>query len=165
MLEIATRGGAAVLGRGAELGSIEAGKRADLAVWDVSGLEAAGAWDPVAALVLCGPFAVRDLVVEGRPVVLNGRLAGVDLGASSSERGRGWRGFSADRRRRGFRWTPRVGFVIGLAAAATPPIRRSSVVEQLTVNQLVVGSNPTAGAKIQNEINELGGRESARLSR
>ena len=62
------------------LGSIEVGKRADLALWDVSGLEAAGAWDPVAALVLCGPFAVRDLVVEGRPVVLNGRLAGVDLG-------------------------------------------------------------------------------------
>ena len=74
-LEIATRGGAAVLGRGAELGCIEPGKRADLAIWDVSGLEAAGAWDPVAALVLCGPFAVRDLVVEGRRVVAEGRLA------------------------------------------------------------------------------------------
>jgi cytosine/adenosine deaminase-related metal-dependent hydrolase len=79
-LEIATRGGAAVLGRLPELGSIEAGKRADLAVWDVSGLEAAGAWDPVAALVLCGPFAVRDLLVEGRPVVRGGTLTGVELG-------------------------------------------------------------------------------------
>ena len=68
-LEIATRGGAEVLGRGAELGSIEPGKRADLAIWDVSGLGAAGAWDPVAALVLCGPFQVRDLLVEGRRVV------------------------------------------------------------------------------------------------
>jgi cytosine/adenosine deaminase-related metal-dependent hydrolase len=77
-LEIATRGGAEVLGRGAELGSIEPGKRADLAIWDVAGLEAAGAWDPVAALVLCGPFQVRDLLVEGRPVVRGGRLAGVD---------------------------------------------------------------------------------------
>ena len=38
-LEIATLGGATVLGRGAELGSIEPGKRADLAIWDVSGLE------------------------------------------------------------------------------------------------------------------------------
>ena len=65
-LEIATRGGASVLGRLDALGSIEPGKRADLAIWDVTGLEAAGAWDPVAALVLCGPFPVRDLVVEGR---------------------------------------------------------------------------------------------------
>jgi cytosine/adenosine deaminase-related metal-dependent hydrolase len=80
-LEIATRGGAEVLGRLDALGSIEAGKRADLAVWDVSGLEAAGAWDPVAALVLCGPFPVRDLVVEGRLVVRGGVLAGVEMGA------------------------------------------------------------------------------------
>ena len=80
-LEIATLGGARVLGRGAELGAIEVGKRADLAVWDVSGLEAAGTWDPVAALVLCGPFQVRDLLVEGRHVVRDGRLTGLDLPA------------------------------------------------------------------------------------
>jgi cytosine/adenosine deaminase-related metal-dependent hydrolase len=80
-LEIATLGGAAVLGRAAELGSIEVGKRGDLAIWDVSGLAAAGAWDPVAALVLCGPFQVRDLVVEGRRVVREGQLAGVELEA------------------------------------------------------------------------------------
>ncbi len=78
-LEIATRGGAAVLGRGGELGSIEPGKRADLAIWDVSGLGAAGAWDPVAALLLCGPFQVRDLIVEGRRVVREGRLTGVEI--------------------------------------------------------------------------------------
>ena len=70
-----------MLGRGAELGSIEPGKRADLAIWDVSGLEAAGAWDPVAALMLCGPFQVRDLLVEGRRVVRDGRLAGVEVEA------------------------------------------------------------------------------------
>ena len=68
-----------MLGRGDELGSIEPGKRADLAVWDVSGLGAAGAWDPVAALVLCGPFQVRDLIVEGRRVVREGRLTGVEV--------------------------------------------------------------------------------------
>jgi cytosine/adenosine deaminase-related metal-dependent hydrolase len=78
-LEIATRGGAEVLGRGAELGSIEVGKRADIAIWDVSGLEAAGTWDPVAALVLSGPFRVRDLLVEGRRVVRDGQLVGLDL--------------------------------------------------------------------------------------
>lgn len=78
-LEVATRGGAEVLGRGAELGVIAPGRRADLAIWDVSGLGAAGAWDPVAALVLCGPFGVRDLIVEGRRVVTEGRLTGVEL--------------------------------------------------------------------------------------
>lgn len=78
-LEIATLGGAEVLGRGAELGAIDVGRRADLAIWDVSGLGAAGAWDPVAALVLCGPFGVRDLVVEGRQVVREGRLTGVEI--------------------------------------------------------------------------------------
>ena len=77
-LEIATRGGASVLGRN-DCGSLEAGKRADLAIWDVTGLEAAGSWDPVAALVLCGPFNVRDLVVEGNLVVRSGILAGVEL--------------------------------------------------------------------------------------
>ena len=84
-----------MLGRGAELGAIEPGKRADLAIWDVSGLEAAGAWDPVAALVLCGPFAVRDLVVEGRPVVREGRLAGVETRARWSS-GRRAAGGAAD---------------------------------------------------------------------
>jgi len=78
-LEIATIGGAAVLGRD-DCGALEVGKRADFAVWDVSGLEAAGSWDPVAALVLCGPFNVRDLIVEGRAVVREGHLTGVELG-------------------------------------------------------------------------------------
>ena len=77
-LEIATLGGARVLGRG-DCGSIETGKRADIAVWDVSGIEAAGAWDPVAALVLCGPTRVRDLFVEGRQVVRDGQVTTIDL--------------------------------------------------------------------------------------
>ena len=76
-LEIATLGGARVLGRD-DCGQLSAGQRADIAIWDVAGIEAAGAWDPVAALVLCGPFAVRDLLVEGRPVVRGGRLVTVE---------------------------------------------------------------------------------------
>lgn len=78
-LEIATRGGAEVLGR-PDCGQIAPGKRADIAVWDLSGIEAAGAWDPVAALLLAGPPRVRDLFVEGRRVVESGALATVDLG-------------------------------------------------------------------------------------
>ncbi|AZL60133.1 8-oxoguanine deaminase [Tabrizicola piscis] len=77
-LEIATLGGARVLGRD-DLGSIEVGKRADLAIWDVEGIEAAGAWDPVAALVLCGPTRVRGLIVEGREVVRDGQLVTLDM--------------------------------------------------------------------------------------
>ena len=78
-LEIATLGGARVLGRD-DLGSLEVGKRADLAIWDMTGIEAAGNRDPVAALVLCGPTRVRDLIVEGREVVRDGRMVTLDLG-------------------------------------------------------------------------------------
>lgn len=78
-LEIATLGGARNLGRD-DCGSLAVGKRADLAIWDMGGIAAAGSWDRVAALALCGPFAVRDLIVEGRVVVGDGALAGCDLG-------------------------------------------------------------------------------------
>ena len=77
-LEIATLGGAAVLGR-PDCGSLAPGKRADIAIWNLAGIEAAGAWDPVAALLLCGPLRVRDLIVEGRTVVREGHLTRVDL--------------------------------------------------------------------------------------
>ncbi|MDO8884847.1 8-oxoguanine deaminase [Pseudotabrizicola sp.] len=77
-LEIATLGGAQVLGRH-DCGSLSPGKRADVAIWDVSGVEAAGSWDPVAALVLCGPGRVRDLFVEGRRVVAEGQMVTIEL--------------------------------------------------------------------------------------
>jgi cytosine/adenosine deaminase-related metal-dependent hydrolase len=76
-LEIATRGGADVLGR-PDCGRLAVGKRADIAIWDVSGVESAGSWDP-AALILAGPVRVRDLLVEGRRVVREGQIATVDL--------------------------------------------------------------------------------------
>ncbi len=77
-LEIATRGGAEVLGRGGECGQIRKGYRADIAVWDVSGIESAGSWDP-AALLLAGPTRVKDLFVEGRQIVRDGGLVTIDL--------------------------------------------------------------------------------------
>jgi 8-oxoguanine deaminase len=86
-LEIATLGGAAVLNR-PDCGSLEVGKRADLAIWDVSGLEAAGAWDPVAALVLCGPFTARDVFVEGRGIVRDSRITGADMNAAYRKAGK-----------------------------------------------------------------------------
>jgi cytosine/adenosine deaminase-related metal-dependent hydrolase len=77
-LEIATLGGAQVLGRN-DLGAVMPGKRADLAVWNMRGVETAGSWDPVAALVLCGPTRVRHLLVEGRQVVRDGEMVTLDL--------------------------------------------------------------------------------------
>lgn len=77
-LRLATRGGAEVLGRGAECGQITPGFRADLAIWDMSRVEAAGSWD-TGALLLAGPAGVRDLIVDGRPVVRDGHLLTVDL--------------------------------------------------------------------------------------
>ncbi|MFU8881840.1 MAG: 8-oxoguanine deaminase [Rhodobacterales bacterium] len=76
-LEIATRGGADVLGR-PDCGRLSPGKRADIAIWDISGVESAGSWDP-AALLLAGPSRVRDLLVEGRRVIREGQVATVDL--------------------------------------------------------------------------------------
>jgi cytosine/adenosine deaminase-related metal-dependent hydrolase len=78
-MRIATRGGAEVLGRD-DCGIIAPGMRADLALWDISGIESAGSWDP-AAILLAGPTRVRDLWVEGRRVVRAGRVATVDLDA------------------------------------------------------------------------------------
>ncbi len=80
-LEIATLGGASVLGRD-DLGALTPGKRADFAVWPVTGIETSGAWDPVAALILCGPHRVRETYVEGRAVVRGGQVVTTDLGAA-----------------------------------------------------------------------------------
>ncbi len=76
-LEIATRGGADVLGR-PECGRIALGKRADIAIWDISGVETAGSWDP-AALVLAGPNKARHLIVQGKQIVSDYHLVTMDL--------------------------------------------------------------------------------------
>ncbi|MCK0149117.1 8-oxoguanine deaminase [Marivita sp. S6314] len=76
-LFIATRGGAEVLGRN-DCGQIAVGKRADIALWDVSGVESAGSWDP-AALLLAGPTRVRHLFVEGRHIVKDSQITTLDL--------------------------------------------------------------------------------------
>jgi cytosine/adenosine deaminase-related metal-dependent hydrolase len=76
-LRLGTRGGAAVLGRD-DIGSLEPGKRADIAVWRSDVLELAGADDPVAGLVLSGPHGVDRLYVGGACVVRGGHLVRAD---------------------------------------------------------------------------------------
>jgi cytosine/adenosine deaminase-related metal-dependent hydrolase len=72
-LEIATRGGAACLGRTGEIGELSVGACGDLAVWGLDGVRFAGALsDPVEAWLRCGPLAARHTVVGGRLVVEDG---------------------------------------------------------------------------------------------
>jgi 8-oxoguanine deaminase len=78
-LELATLGGAAVLGRD-DIGSLAPGKAADLVGFDLDCLEYAGALhDPLAALVFCTPRNVSLSIVNGATVVESGQLVGTDL--------------------------------------------------------------------------------------
>ncbi|QQB51232.1 8-oxoguanine deaminase [Delftia acidovorans] len=78
-LEIATLGGARVLGRD-DIGALAPGMSADFVAFDMSGVGYAGAGhDPVAALVFCTPTDVSTSVINGRVVVRDGHLLTADL--------------------------------------------------------------------------------------
>ena len=84
-LWLATGGSAGCLGRD-DVGSIEPGARADVALFGVDGLAHAGTdADPVAGLLMGGPQRVRHLLVEGALVVRDGRLATADEEAIARE--------------------------------------------------------------------------------
>jgi len=75
VLDIATRGGAACLGRPGELGSLTVGSAGDLVCWPQEGVRFAGALvDPVEAWLRCGPVSARHTVVAGRILVRDGAL-------------------------------------------------------------------------------------------
>ena len=78
-LELATRGGAEVLGR-TDIGSLEAGKCADFIALNMNDLSYAGAQhDPVSAVVFCHPKNVDYTYIHGKPVVEKGELVNLDL--------------------------------------------------------------------------------------
>ena len=76
VVEMGTRGGARCLGLD-DLGSVQVGMRADLAVWP--GDDLGDIADALTALVLGPDRRVRHLFVEGRAVVADGLLSGTDL--------------------------------------------------------------------------------------
>ncbi len=79
-LELATRGGAKVLGRN-DIGQLAPGMSADIALFDLNAVEMAGGdWDPLAALLFCGPVKAATVIVAGRAVVRDYRLTTIDLG-------------------------------------------------------------------------------------
>jgi cytosine/adenosine deaminase-related metal-dependent hydrolase len=77
-LELATLGGAAVLGWDDQIGSLEPGKLADVALWRVDTAAHAGIADPVVALVLGTPPPLELLLVQGRAVVRHDAMVALD---------------------------------------------------------------------------------------
>ncbi len=77
-LRLGTIGGARLLGRDADLGSLEVGKLADVVLWRLDTLGHEGIDDRVAALVLGPPGPVELLLVGGRSVVERGHLVTAD---------------------------------------------------------------------------------------
>lgn len=77
-LRWASEGSAACLGR-SDLGKIEPGREADLALFTLDDLRFSGAHDPLAALVLCGATRADRVMVAGRWRVIDGQPVGVDV--------------------------------------------------------------------------------------
>jgi cytosine/adenosine deaminase-related metal-dependent hydrolase len=83
-LYLGTMGGARNLGRQNEIGSLEPGKLADIALWRLDGLGHADIADPVAALVFGPPAPLKLLLVGGEPVVVDDALTNADERALAS---------------------------------------------------------------------------------
>jgi 8-oxoguanine deaminase len=77
-LRWANEGSAACLGR-PEIGRIAPGQQADLAMFRLDELRFSGAGDPLAALILCGASRAHRVMVQGRWLVEDGQIPGLDI--------------------------------------------------------------------------------------
>jgi 8-oxoguanine deaminase len=94
VLRWATAGSAKCLGRD-DLGTIAAGKQADLALYTLDELRFSGAGDPLAAVVLCGAHAADRVMVKGEWRVSGGVPLGVDVARLRHEHGAAAKAFAA----------------------------------------------------------------------
>ena len=78
-LAVATRGGAAVLGRD-DIGQLSPGFAADIAAFDCRGIDFAGAgWDLLAGLLFCGSAKTSYTIINGKVIVDQGQLVTMDM--------------------------------------------------------------------------------------
>jgi len=87
VLAMATMGGARVLGRQQDLGSLEVGKLADIALWRVDGVSGVDITDPVCALVFGTRSPLELLLVGGVPIVEHEQLVRADIGDLAARSG------------------------------------------------------------------------------
>jgi cytosine/adenosine deaminase-related metal-dependent hydrolase len=78
-LDMATRGGAALLGRD-DVGHLASGMCADFIAIKLDQLGLSGTQrDPLAALIMCGPFKVDYSFINGREIIGRGEFTSVDV--------------------------------------------------------------------------------------
>ena len=85
-LRWATEGSARCLGR-TDIGRIEEGRQADLAMFTLDELRFSGAGDPIAALVLCGAYKADRVMIGGTWRVEDGMPIGIDIQKLRAEHG------------------------------------------------------------------------------
>lgn len=93
-LRWATEGSARCLGR-TDIGRIEEGRQADLALFTLDELRFSGAGDPLAALVLCGAHRADRVMVAGNWRVIDGDPVGIDVARLRREHGEAAKAFLA----------------------------------------------------------------------
>ena len=93
VLRWATEGSARCLGR-EDIGKIEEGREADLALFTLDEARFSGAHDPLAALVLCGAHRADRVMIAGEWRAMGGRPVGMDLEALIAEHSAAARDFA-----------------------------------------------------------------------
>ena len=84
-LEMATRGGAAILGRD-DIGYLAPGMSADFIAVKLNQLGLSGTQrDPLAALVMCGPFRVDYSFINGKEIIRKGEFRAFDVEAAMAD--------------------------------------------------------------------------------